>query len=1000
MKHNIVFKFLAIILCAASLLGMVCSAGAVVVLTEMGLYDRTVEQVRQEQVQNISLSLAQSVAQEYSAKELGGCPTALLEAQYGDYGYPSWSLAGSSLNRQHAGYALLDAEGNVLASEGSLTAENSTNKITVPVTGKYLHMVSTSPKDALIPNMDTGTENSKINEISSNGTTVSGAIFQGENNNTLYYTFSADGIGMAFYNEDGRICYRSYYPEGWDQTARVYSVVLQSSDGSALYERHDPQGVGELTHDENGYLVFRADLEDNAAEMDPAETVPETVPVTEPVTAQAVTEATLAAEETLAPTAEQGEPASAEGEPVPAEGEPVPDEGEPVPAEGEPVPAEGAPAEGEPAANEGEPAPAEGEPAPAQADGEATQGKPAQTEPVAGETQPVETAAPTVPQTVPATAAPTVPETVPETVPPTTAATLPPVTEPVMINGKPLDEYQINRIEYYEEDTGVKMVAKCVYLPMPEMTVEIYTQRGALYNDYVYDLLEIVRLFRNDLFLILAVCVLVFAITAVYLCCAGGRRPKCTDVCPGGMNRMPLDLYLALVGGGSVLGVAFTLELVLEDLLEQSLETGCMVLAAVGYGVSLLIVGFLFAAVTQFKTPGGFWWRNSLIGRILKLCWRILVWFKRFAMDKLLPFLGKIGKKAWLWLTLGAVGLGHLIGKFWRRLVNGVNRLLRMLPMLWQWLAVGGVLSLLLVLALATRSVLLMLVALFLFVAAVLYGAHCFGVLMDRTKRMAKGDLNARAEDKWLLGSFQEFGEDLNALGGVAAVAAQKQLKSERMKTELITNVSHDIKTPLTSIINYVDLLQKPHTEEEGQQYLEVLDRQSQRLKKLIEDLMDMSKASTGNMAVELRQLDAVEAVNQALGEFADKLAKAQLTPMFRHEVDNMPVMADGRLLWRVLSNLLSNAVKYAMPGTRLYIDLMELEGKVMISIKNISRDELNVDAEELMERFVRGDDSRNTEGSGLGLNIAKSLMELQKGQMQLLVDGDLFKVTLIFAGV
>jgi len=163
---------------------------------------------------------------------------------------------------------------------------------------------------------------------------------------------------------------------------------------------------------------------------------------------------------------------------------------------------------------------------------------------------------------------------------------------------------------------------------------------------------------------------------------------------------------------------------------------------------------------------------------------------------------------------------------------------------------------------------------------------------------------------------------------------------------------------------------------------------------------MDMSKASTGNMAVDLRQLDAVEAVNQALGEFADKLAKAQLTPMFRHEVDNMPVMADGRLLWRVLSNLLSNAVKYAMPGTRLYIDLMELEGKVMISIKNISRDELNVDAEELMERFVRGDDSRNTEGSGLGLNIAKSLMELQKGQMQLLVDGDLFKVTLIFPGV
>ena len=230
-------------------------------------------------------------------------------------------------------------------------------------------------------------------------------------------------------------------------------------------------------------------------------------------------------------------------------------------------------------------------------------------------------------------------------------------------------------------------------------------------------------------------------------------------------------------------------------------------------------------------------------------------------------------------------------------------------------------------------------------------------------------------------------------------VAAQKQLKSERMKTELITNVSHDIKTPLTSIINYVDLLQKPHTPEEEKTYLEVLNRQSQRLKKLIEDLMEMSKASTGNLTADITKLDAVESVNQALGEFADKLEKAQLTPVFRHPEESVAMMADGRLAWRVLSNLLSNTVKYALPGTRVYIDVMALEGKVIISLKNISRDELNVDADELMERFVRGDDSRNTEGSGLGLNIAKTLMELQKGQLQLLVDGDLFKVTLIFPG-
>ena len=201
----------------------------------------------------------------------------------------------------------------------------------------------------------------------------------------------------------------------------------------------------------------------------------------------------------------------------------------------------------------------------------------------------------------------------------------------------------------------------------------------------------------------------------------------------------------------------------------------------------------------------------------------------------------------------------------------------------------------------------------------------------------------------------------------------------------------------MTSIIYYVDLMKKPHDPADDKVYLDVLDRQSQRLKKLIDDLMEMSKASTGNLSVSISQLDAAEAVNQALGEFADKLDAADLHPVFRHPEEPILMLADGRLVWRVLSNILSNAVKYALPGTRLYVDLIYLNGNAVISVKNISREELNVGAEELMERFVRGDTSRNTEGSGLGLNIAKSLMELQGGQLHLLVDGDLFKVTLIF---
>ena len=269
--------------------------------------------------------------------------------------------------------------------------------------------------------------------------------------------------------------------------------------------------------------------------------------------------------------------------------------------------------------------------------------------------------------------------------------------------------------------------------------------------------------------------------------------------------------------------------------------------------------------------------------------------------------------------------------------------------------------------------------------------------LIRGARFMAQGNLQHQIPTTWMVGAFRDCAVQLNALAGAASIAAERQLRSERMKTELITNVSHDIKTPLTSIINYVDLMRKPHTEEEYRQYLEVLDRQSQRLKKLVDDLMEMSKASTGNMSVEILRLNAGEFVNQALGEFADKLERAELIPVFRCPDNPVFMKADGRLVWRVMSNILSNAVKYALPNTRLYIDMTQQQDSVVISFKNISREELNVSAEDLMERFVRGDTSRNTEGSGLGLNIAKSLMELQGGKLELLVDGDLFKVTLIF---
>jgi signal transduction histidine kinase len=277
----------------------------------------------------------------------------------------------------------------------------------------------------------------------------------------------------------------------------------------------------------------------------------------------------------------------------------------------------------------------------------------------------------------------------------------------------------------------------------------------------------------------------------------------------------------------------------------------------------------------------------------------------------------------------------------------------------------------------------------------VLYGAYAFGKLRDAAKKMSGGNLEEKIDCKYLPGCFGEFAGHLNALGDTCIEAAKQQMQSERMKSELITNVSHDIKTPLTSIINYVDLLQMTDDEAQRAEYLEVLSRQSQRLKKLIEDLMEMSRASSGNVAVEMTPTDISEAVNQALGEFADTLESCGLKTMCRMPAEPVMALCDGKHLWRVLSNVLSNVVKYALPGTRVYVDVARQGQKVEISIKNISAQMLNITAGELMERFVRGDASRNTEGNGLGLNIAKSLMELQNGRLDLVVDGDLFKVVL-----
>ena len=264
----------------------------------------------------------------------------------------------------------------------------------------------------------------------------------------------------------------------------------------------------------------------------------------------------------------------------------------------------------------------------------------------------------------------------------------------------------------------------------------------------------------------------------------------------------------------------------------------------------------------------------------------------------------------------------------------------------------------------------------------------------EALKNIYNGNPNVKLNEEELEGTLKIMAKYINDIAGGFTNAIEQSLKSERLKTELITNVSHDIKTPLTSIINYVDLLKKQEINNaQIEQYIAVLDKKSQRLKKLIEDLVEASKVSSGNVKLNIETINLKELLNQTIGEFEDKLEKKNLKIEMDLPNENVLIKADNRYLYRVIENVFSNVSKYALEGSRVYINLHKDGNDVNLEIKNISKDKLNISAEELMQRFVRGDKSRYTEGSGLGLSIAESLTELQGGKFKIDIDGDLFKV-------
>ena len=298
----------------------------------------------------------------------------------------------------------------------------------------------------------------------------------------------------------------------------------------------------------------------------------------------------------------------------------------------------------------------------------------------------------------------------------------------------------------------------------------------------------------------------------------------------------------------------------------------------------------------------------------------------------------------------------------------------------------------------------------FILIAVTLYKIMKFikncSQIERKLKEMYEEDNSNKLYEEDFGNEFKNSVRYLNNISNGFENAIQDRMKSERMKIELITNVSHDIKTPLTSIINYVDLLKKEKIDNErAKEYIEILDSKSQRLKKLTEDLIEASKVSTRNISLNLEKINVVELIKQATGEFEDKFKKRGIETIINVDENEINIMADSRYMYRVIENLFSNVSKYALENSRVYIDIKEskennLGDNVIIEVKNISKDKLNISAEELMQRFVRGDKSRSTEGSGLGISIAQNLTELQKGKFELKLDGDLFKVKLFFAKV
>ncbi|MBQ3230093.1 MAG: HAMP domain-containing histidine kinase [Clostridia bacterium] len=495
-----------------------------------------------------------------------------------------------------------------------------------------------------------------------------------------------------------------------------------------------------------------------------------------------------------------------------------------------------------------------------------------------------------------------------------------------------------------------------LYLVDEPQYVDIYA--------FIEDGISLAYSLRFWVFPITLVSFLAFVVFFCILMCTSARRADSDELRPGHLHRVPFDLMLVLFIFGVPLAIAGIFDLFAGEDILTAVSVGAIAIIALS-----LLLGICMSFAARIKTKTLF--SNTVVWRVIKLCIRII------------KFLWKYIKKAFYAL---------------KELFLGIPLIWRTIIMVSTYVVLDFII---LLIAMEGAEPIALLFWLFLIghlAFFALYSALFMRKLQAGGNALAKGDLAYKTDTKLMFWDFKKHGENLNSIADGMVIAVEERLQSERMKAELITNVSHDIKTPLTSIINYAGLISGEECDcEKHKEYSEVLVRKSEHLKRLLEDLVEISKATTGTLDVALLPCDANVLLTQAAGEFEQKCESAGLELIVNRPEQSVRINADSRRIWRVFENLMNNACKYSLGGSRVYLSLETDGTSASFVFRNTSKNVITVSPEELTERFVRGDQSRTSEGNGLGLSIAKSLTELQNGTMNISVDGDLFKVTLKF---